>query len=51
MSENEKKRSVPVSVHASFQTLEQKLLFEAVVLPEITSVLDKYASLLGYDNY
>lgn len=45
-----KENVVPVSISCQFDTLEQKLIFEAVVLPEISKVLMKYAPLLGYDN-
>ena len=31
----------------NFDTMEQKLLFEAVVLPDLRDVLNKYAPALG----
>lgn len=39
---------MPVVIYTHFDTLEQKLLFEAVVLPDIRDVLNKYASVLGF---
>lgn len=47
----EKKLVMPISIHTSFQTMEQKLLFEAVVLPEIREVLVKYAPILDCDKF
>ncbi len=38
---------MPVAIHTHFDTMEQKLLFEAVVLPDIRDVLNKYAPALG----
>lgn len=38
---------IPVSIYTHFDTMEQKLLFEAVVLPDIREVLNKYAPVLG----
>lgn len=38
---------MPVSIYTHFDTMEQKLIFEAVVLPEIRDVLNKYAPVLG----
>lgn len=39
---------MPVAIYTHFETMEQKLLFEAVVLPDIREVLNKYAPVLGY---
>ena len=36
-----------VAIYTHFDTMEQKLLFEAVVLPDIREVLNKYAPVLG----
>lgn len=49
MSEGELK-GVPISIQCGFSTMEQKLVFEAVVLPEIVLVLKKYSALLGYET-
>lgn len=38
---------MPVAIYTHFDTMEQKLLFEAVVLPDIRDVLNKYAPALG----
>lgn len=38
---------MPVAIYTHFDTMEQKLIFEAVVLPEIRDVLIKYAPVLG----
>lgn len=38
---------MPVVIYTHFVTMEQKLLFEAVVLPDIREVLNKYAPVLG----
>lgn len=38
---------MPVAIYTHFDTMEQKLIFEAVVLPEIRDVLNKYAPVLG----
>lgn len=38
---------MPVVIYSHFDTMEQKLLFEAVVLPDIRDVLNKYAPVLG----
>ena len=38
---------MPVAIYTHFDTMEQKLLFEAVVLPDIREVLNKYAPALG----
>lgn len=38
---------MPVAIYTHFDTMEQKLLFEAVVLPDIREVLNKYAPVLG----
>lgn len=44
-----KKKSIGMSVEicTHFDTMEQKLLFEAVVFPDIREVLNKYAPVLG----
>lgn len=44
----EKELIMPVSIECQFKTMEQKLLFEAVVLPDIRAVLSVYAPVLGY---
>lgn len=38
---------MPVAIYTHFETMEQKLLFEAVVLPDLRDVLNKYAPVLG----
>lgn len=38
---------MPVAIYTHFDTMEQKLLFEAVVLSDIREVLNKYAPVLG----
>lgn len=38
---------MPVAIYTHFDTMEQKLLFEAVVFPDIREVLNKYAPVLG----
>ena len=38
---------MPVAIYTHFDTMGQKLLFEAVVLPDIRDVLNKYAPVLG----
>lgn len=38
---------MPVAIYTQFDTMEQKLIYEAVVLPEIRDVLNKYAPVLG----
>jgi hypothetical protein len=38
---------MPVAIYTRFDTMEQKLLFEAVVLPDIRDVLNRYAPALG----
>ena len=38
---------MPVAIYTHFDTMEQKLLFEAVVLPDIRDVLNRYAPALG----
>lgn len=50
MDKVEEQKTIPVSIRCGFHTLEQKLIFEAVVLPEISAVLEKYAPLLGYSG-
>lgn len=51
----EKKRmkdenSMPVTIRCGFRTLEQKIIWEAVVLPEIQEVLLRYGKLLMADG-
>ena len=41
--------SIPVSITCGFRTLEQKIIWEAVVLPEIQKVLVQYSNLLKAD--
>lgn len=49
MSEKKKRELImPVVIDCQFRTMEQKLLFEAVVLPDIRAVLQLYAPVLGY---
>lgn len=43
---SEKTNNMPVSIICGFSTLEQKIIWEAVVLPEIQKVLEQYSSLL-----
>lgn len=43
---SEKTDSLPVSIICGFRTLEQKIIWEAVVFPEIQKVLEQYSSLL-----
>lgn len=50
MSEKKKELILPVSIECCFTTLEQKIIFEALVVPEIKKVLLKYAPLLGYEG-
>ena len=38
---------MPVAIYTHFETMEQKLIFEAVVLPDVRDVLNKYAPVLG----
>lgn len=38
--------SMPVTISCGFRTLEQRIIWEAVVLPEIQKVLRKYHGLL-----
>lgn len=38
---------MPVAIYTHFETMEQKLIFEAVVLPDIRDVLNRYAPALG----
>lgn len=52
MKENSKElkkkiKVMPVSISTHFDTLEQRLLFEAVVLPDLIEVLNGYAPMLG----
>lgn len=43
-----------VEIFTHFDSMEQKLFFQAVVMPDIREVLNKYASALGclgaYEN-
>lgn len=47
---NEKKKELimPISIVCEFQSLEQRIVFEAVIMPEICAILNMYAPLLGY---
>nr|DAW34649.1 MAG TPA: hypothetical protein [Inoviridae sp.] len=47
---NEKKKELimPISIVCEFQSLEQRIVFEAVIMPEIRAILNMYAPLLGY---
>lgn len=47
---NEKKKELimPISIVCEFQSLEQRIVFEAVIMPEIRTILNMYAPLLGY---
>lgn len=47
---NEKKKELimPISIVCKFQSLEQRIVFEAVIMPEIRAILNMYAPLLGY---
>lgn len=47
---NEKKKELimPISKVCEFQSLEQRIVFEAVIMPEIRAILNMYAPLLGY---
>lgn len=47
VDEESKLVGMPVAIYTNFDTMEQKLIFEAVVLPEIRDVLNKYAPVLG----
>lgn len=49
---NEKKKELimPISIVCEFQSLEQRIVFEAVIMPEIRAILNMYAPLLGYDG-
>lgn len=47
VDEESKLVKMPVAIYTYFDTMEQKLLFEAVVLPDIRDVLNKYAPALG----
>lgn len=47
VDEESKLVGMPVAIYTHFETMEQKLLFEAVVLPDIREVLNKYAPVLG----
>lgn len=44
---NNTTKVMPVSISTHFATLEQRLLFEALVLPDIIDVLNGYAPILG----
>lgn len=45
---------MPVVIFTHFDSMEQKLFFQAVVMPDIREVLNKYAPALGclgaYEN-
>ena len=41
---------IPVTIRYGFRTLEQKIIWEAVVLPEIQEVLLRYSKLLMADG-
>lgn len=47
---NEKKKELimPITIVCEFQSLEQRIVFEAVIMPEIRAILNMYAPLLGY---
>lgn len=47
---NEKKKELimPISIVCEFQSLDQRIVFEAVIMPEIRAILNMYAPLLGY---
>lgn len=47
---NEKKKELimPISIVCEFQSLEQRIVFEAVIMPDIRAILNMYAPLLGY---
>lgn len=47
---NEKKKELimPISIVCEFQSLEQRIVFEAVIMPELRAILNMYAPLLGY---
>lgn len=47
---NEKKKELimPISIVCKFQSLEQRIVFEAIIMPEIRAILNMYAPLLGY---
>ena len=47
---NKTLQELPVSIITRFPSLEQKIVFEAVVLPELEDVLRKYSSLLVCNN-
>lgn len=47
VDEESKLVGMPVAIYAHFETMEQKLIFEAVVMPDIRDVLNKYAPALG----
>lgn len=47
VDEKSKLVGMPVAIYTHFDTMEQKLLFEAVVLPDIRDVLNRYAPALG----
>lgn len=42
--------SMPVTIRCGFRTLEQRIIWEAVVLPEIQEVLLRYGKLLMADG-
>ena len=47
---NEKKKELimPITIVCEFQSLEQRIVFEAVIMPERRAILNMYAPLLGY---
>lgn len=47
----QKTQGMSVQVIPHFSSMEQKLLFHAVVMPEIAEVLNKYADMLGAYGY
>ena len=46
--EKKKELIMPISIVCEFQSLEQRIVFEAVIMPEIRAILNMYAPLLGY---
>lgn len=47
-NEKIKELIMPISIVCEFQSLEQRIVFEAVIMPEIRAILNMYAPLLGY---
>ena len=43
-------KSLEVSINCGFENFEQRIVWEAVVVPEISAVLCKYAPLLLSDE-